>query len=142
MGDHTILCINVRKLLRTFLRTRVKQIAVAVHVYVDKLSKLVVVIVIGRSIAHSTLHTRHSTLDTPGDKIPVSRENLVGFIQNAYDKINSVNIKNRWIADSFKTCGLDPWSENTKRVFEAHLEKLSESRVYQALERSRNTFLT
>ena len=68
-----------------------------------------------------------------GDKIPVSRENLVGFIQNAYDKINSVNIKNRWIADSFKTCGLDPWSENTKRVFEAHLEKLSESRVYQAL---------
>ena len=64
MGDHTSLCINVRKLLRTFLRTRVKQIAVAVHVYVDKLSKLVVVIVIGRSIAHSTLHTPHSTLDT------------------------------------------------------------------------------
>ena len=30
-------------------------------------------------------------------------------------------------------CSLDPWSENTKRVFEAHLEKLSESRVYQAL---------
>jgi len=68
-----------------------------------------------------------------GDKIPVSRENLVGFIQNAYDKINSVNRKNHWIADSFKTCGLDPWSENTKRDFEAHLEKLSESRVYQAL---------
>ena len=68
-----------------------------------------------------------------GDKIPVSREKLVEFIQNAYDKINSVNIKNRWIADSFKTCGLDRWSENTKRNFEAHLEKLSESRVYQAL---------
>ena len=30
-----------------------------------------------------------------GDKIPVSRENLVGSIQNAYDKINSVNRKNR-----------------------------------------------
>lgn len=68
-----------------------------------------------------------------GDKIPVSRENLVGFIQNAYDKINSVNRKNRWIADSFKTCGLDPWSDTTKQEFEAHLEKLSESRVYQAL---------
>ena len=54
-----------------------------------------------------------------GDKIPVSRENLVK--------------KNRWIADSFKTCGLDPWSANTKRDCEAHLEKLSESRVYQAL---------
>ena len=68
-----------------------------------------------------------------GDKIPVSRENLVGFIQNAYGKINSVNKKNRWIADSFKTCGLDPWSDTTKKEFEAHLEKLSESCVYQAL---------
>jgi len=44
-----------------------------------------------------------------------------------------MNKKNRWIADSFKTHGLDPWSTNTKRDFEAHLEKLSESRVYQAL---------
>ena len=68
-----------------------------------------------------------------GDKIPVSRENLVEFIQNAYGKINSVNKKNRWIADSFKTCGLDPWSDTTKKEFEAHLGKLSESRVYQAL---------
>jgi len=44
-----------------------------------------------------------------------------------------MNKKNRWIADSFKTCGLDPWYANTNRDFEAHLEKLSESRVYQAL---------
>ena len=68
-----------------------------------------------------------------GDKIPVSRENLVRFIENAYSKINFTNRKNRWIVDSFKTCGLDPWSSNTKIDFEAHLEKLSESRVYQAL---------
>ena len=39
MRDHTSIRIYVRNLLRTFLRTRVKQIAVAVHVYVDKLSK-------------------------------------------------------------------------------------------------------
>jgi hypothetical protein len=52
-----------------------------------------------------------------GDKIPVSREDLVGFIENAYDKINSANRKNRWIADSFKTCGLDPWSDTTKVLF-------------------------
>lgn len=47
--------------------------------------------------------------------------------------INSIYRKNRWIADSFKTCGLDPWSDTTKNEFEAHLEKLSESQVYQAL---------
>ncbi len=68
-----------------------------------------------------------------GVKIPVSRENLVQFIGNAYNKINFMNKKNRWIVDSFKTFGLNPWSANTKRYFEAHLEKLSESRVYQAL---------
>ena len=68
-----------------------------------------------------------------GEKIPVSREKMVGFIESAYKRINDVNKKNRWIADSFQTCGLDPWSDNTKNVFEAHLEKLSESQVYQAL---------
>jgi len=63
----------------------------------------------------------------------VSRENLVEFIQNAYDTISSVNRKNYWIADSFKIFGLDPWSKNTKRDYEAYIENLSESRVYQAL---------
>jgi hypothetical protein len=28
-----------------------------------------------------------------GDKIPVSREELIGFIENAYDEINSANRK-------------------------------------------------
>jgi len=70
--------------------------------------------------------SKQTTNFNVGDKIPVSRENLVRFIENAYNKINFMNRKNRWIADSFKTCGL-------KRDFEAHLEKLSESRVYQAL---------
>jgi hypothetical protein len=68
-----------------------------------------------------------------GDKIPVSPEDLVGFIENAYDKINSASRKNCWIADSFKVCGLDPWSDTTKALFEAHLEKLSHSQVNQAL---------
>lgn len=70
---------------------------------------------------------------TAGDKIPVSREDLVGLIENAFAKFNTANQKHRWIADFFKTCGLDPWSDTAKEVFEAHLEKLSESQVYQAL---------
>ena len=33
----------------------------------------------------------------PGDKIPVFREDLVGFIKNACGEINSINKKNHWI---------------------------------------------
>ena len=64
-----------------------------------------------------------------GDIVSVSQETLDGFIENAYIKINSANRKNRWITDSFTKCGLDPWSDNTKKEFDAHLEKLLKSRV-------------
>ena len=54
-------------------------------------------------------------------------------VRHLYKKINDINRKNRWIAESFKTCGIDPWSDTTEKEFHAHLEKLSESRVYKAL---------
>ena len=43
-----------------------------------------------------------------GDPIAVSRETLVGFVKNAYQNINTENIKKRWITESFSQCGLNP----------------------------------
>jgi hypothetical protein len=66
-----------------------------------------------------------------GDPIAVSRETLVGFVENVYENINTENIKKRWITESFNQCGLNPW--NGDEQFRKHLGKLSESGVYTAL---------
>ena len=66
-----------------------------------------------------------------GDSVTVSRETLVGFVENVYDKINTENATNRWIARAFDKCGLNPW--NSDEQFSNHLEQLNESGVFAAL---------
>jgi len=74
-----------------------------------------------------------------GDPVGLSRETLIGFVENAYNKINVENRRKRWIAESFNQCGLNPW--NSDRQFKEHLKKLSESSIYAALSAVNNAEL-
>jgi hypothetical protein len=76
--------------------------------------------------------TQHQKDFSPGEKIKVSREQLVGFIENAFAKVNENQRKKRMIAKSFRTCGLDPFAENLSE-FTKHLDHLCESQVYNKL---------
>lgn len=67
----------------------------------------------------------------PGDKVTVSRETLIDFVEKAYEDINNENIKRRRIAESFNKCGLNPWGDDSS--FLKHLDQLKESGMYKAL---------
>ena len=67
----------------------------------------------------------------PGDKIPISRETLIDFVEKAHEKINIENIKKQWMAESFNKCGLNPWGDDI--CFLKHLDELSETSMYKAL---------
>ena len=66
-----------------------------------------------------------------GDKVSISREKLISFVEEAYENINTENIKNRWISDSFNKCGLNPWGDDYH--LREHLAQLNESGMYKAL---------
>lgn len=68
----------------------------------------------------------------PGEKIRVSREKLVEFIEASFAEFNETQRKKRGIAQSFRTCGLDPFAEND-RDFVEHLNKLEGCKVYANL---------
>ena len=67
----------------------------------------------------------------PGDKVAISRETLIDFVEKAHDDINSENIKKRQIAESFNEHGLNPWGDDT--CFLKHLDQLNESGMHKAL---------
>ncbi|MGH7955200.1 MAG: hypothetical protein ACREOZ_04490 [Gloeomargaritales cyanobacterium] len=71
----------------------------------------------------------------PGDKMVVTREDLVGFIENATNKINNDQIRGRTIASAFNTCGVNPYAtEEQLKIFENHLTKLSrDGELYKSL---------
>jgi len=73
-----------------------------------------------------------STKLKAGQKVGVSRENLVDFLVKAFDKINFHNRRNRYIAKVFRQCGLDPWAKNDKEFIE-HLNNLTQNAVYKYL---------
>ena len=65
-------------------------------------------------------------------KINVSREQLVNFIEDAFNQINSQQIRNRTIAESFNICGLNPYSDDLT-AFHRHLDSLEENKCYAAM---------
>ena len=73
----------------------------------------------------------HSSEFKPGDKVTISRETLIDFVEKAYEDINNENIKKRWIAESFNKCGLNPWGDDS--CFLKHLDQVNESGMYKAL---------
>ncbi len=65
-------------------------------------------------------------------KINVSREQLVDYIEDAFNQINTQQIRNRTIAESFNICGLNPYSDDLT-AFHRHLDSLEENKCYAAM---------
>ena len=67
-----------------------------------------------------------------GEKVKISREHLVEFVEEAYLQINQQQKTDNYIKQSFELCGLNPYATDDI-VFERHLASLSENSVYAAL---------
>ena len=68
-----------------------------------------------------------------GIQVSVSREELVGIVEAAYYSINMQNnTGERYIQNSFDTCGLNPWSSDM-HPFHNHLSSFSENGLYRSL---------
>jgi hypothetical protein len=67
-----------------------------------------------------------------GEKVKISREHLVEFVEEAYLQINQQQKTDSYIKQSFELCGLNPYATDDI-VFERHLASLSENSVYAAL---------
>ena len=65
-------------------------------------------------------------------KVDVSREQLVDFIEGAFNQINTHQMRNRTIAESFDNCGLNPYSDDLT-AFHRHLDSLEENKCYAAM---------
>ena len=69
----------------------------------------------------------------PGKAVAVSREELVGIVEDAYHSINMANnTGEKFIRNSFDMCGLNPWS-NDLHAYHKYLESLSENGIYKSL---------
>ena len=82
-----------------------------------------------RTIYSSRMCTNHRKA---GEKVKISREELVEFVEDAYSQINQQQKTNSYIKKSFELCGLNPYAPDDI-VFERHLASLSENSVYAAL---------
>ena len=80
-------------------------------------------------------HQYRSTLPlTIGKKISISREQLVDFVLETIDDINNKNNDDPFIADSFRRCGLNPWSRGKSlTAFQDHLDGLETNDVLRAM---------
>ena len=65
-------------------------------------------------------------------KVDVSREQLVDFIEGVFNHINTQQLRNRTIAESFDICGLNPYSDDLT-AFHRHLDSLEENKCYAAM---------
>jgi hypothetical protein len=66
-----------------------------------------------------------------GDRIHITRELLLQWIEEAFKDYNKNSQKNRRIYKAFALCGLNPEEGDVK--FEEHLARLSEEGVYKSL---------
>ena len=67
-----------------------------------------------------------------GNKIQVSRENLVEMLVKLFDWINDQQISQSYIRDSFGLCGLNPYVED-QYIFKAHLDSIFDNIAYDSL---------
>jgi hypothetical protein len=80
-------------------------------------------------------HQYRSTLPlTVGKKVTVSREMLVDFVLETINDINNKNNETPFIAESFRRCGLNPWSKGKSlTAFQEHLDGLETNDVLRAM---------
>jgi len=67
-----------------------------------------------------------------GEKVNVSREEVVTIVTSAFNDVNDANEKDPYIRRGFDTCGLNPYAKDT-RAFDEHLSSLTENKIYAAL---------
>ena len=67
-----------------------------------------------------------------GDKVLISRDDLIKLAEEAVININSTQKRNRTIAKSFSLCGLSPF-EDDHNEFDKHIKSLTENQVYKNL---------
>jgi len=67
-----------------------------------------------------------------GQKIKISRETLLGFIEKAFASINQEQKRSKSIYKSFRMCGLNPWDDKLEH-FTAHLDSLEQNKLYATL---------
>jgi hypothetical protein len=59
---------------------------------------------------------------------------LVDFVLEAIEEINEQNNEHQFISDSFKKCGLNPWSkDNSMKAFTDHLDSLESNEILRAM---------
>jgi len=67
-------------------------------------------------------------------KIEVSKEKIVEMILGSIADINNCSTKQLLIHDTFKYCGLSPWSsENSLKAFKEHLDELENNNILKAM---------
>jgi hypothetical protein len=70
---------------------------------------------------------------TIGTKLWVTRDKMVEFMVNVINEINDVSTKTLMIQDTFKYCGLNPWSTaSSLEAFTEHLDNLEKNNVLNA----------
>lgn len=80
-------------------------------------------------------HKYRSTLPVNiGQKVSVPRETLVDFVLYAIQEINERNDDTPFIMNTFKGCGLNPWSmTKSLTAFKEHLDNLEANDVMKAM---------
>jgi hypothetical protein len=69
-----------------------------------------------------------------GEKLLILWEQLVDFVLEAIEEINEQNNEHQFISDSFKKCGLNPWSkDNSMKAFTDHLDSLESNEILRAM---------
>ena len=59
---------------------------------------------------------------------------MVDFVLEAIEEINEQNNEHHFISDSFKKCGLNPWSkDNSMKAFTDHLDSLESNEILRAM---------
>ena len=68
----------------------------------------------------------------PGDIAKITREDVVDFLEKAYNTINKQQEKERSLAAGFEKCGLN-FRASSQRLFEEHLQSLDDDGIYRVL---------
>jgi hypothetical protein len=84
-------------------------------------------------------YSKHLMSTRPGNVVKTSREDVVKFVEQSFDAINDEQKRTHSIAKAFRLCGLDPWCGIDE--FTAHLDNLSENKIYESLNKHRKAAL-
>lgn len=68
----------------------------------------------------------------PGDKVAIRREDVVDFVEGAYNQINEGEKVERTLAAGFEKCGLN-FRATSNQMFWDHLDSLNDDGIYKVL---------